>query len=495
MTKFIKSISYIPLIFFVLLSIPLFVPQTYALETPINLLREQAENTAEQAQQAQEAAQSTSDVLIDNNTIIETSKDTVKDDDIKRRIQSIFAEIASLQKVTVLVSEGVVTLSGQVPNEAQAQTAARLAKRTKGVVAVQDSIERTLTIQENLSPVLRDLKHKTASFMKALPLMGIALVVFVGMFWLGRFIASFTRLWQRILPNPFVTELFSQAIYLVFVVSGLVVALSILGAKALIGTLLGGAGVLGIAVGFAVRDSIENYISSIMLSIRQPFRAGDHVVINDLDGIVVRLTSRATILMTLEGNHLRIPNAQVFKGIILNYSTNPERKFSFELGVDADDDPVAAMKVGLDAIKMHDFVLADPPPTAIIKTVGDSNIVIDFSAWVNQQQADFFKARSLSIRSAKYALEDCGFSLPEPIYRLRFDTNLTKALEDAAQKGASLQVGGQLAERHHAEVNLTDSEVAEVMDVRPDTHLKEKVDIERMTQGEKDLLDEKSPKE
>ena len=125
--------------------------------------------------------------------------------------------------------------------------------------------------------------------------------------------------------------------------------------------------------------------------------------------------------MTLEGNHLRIPNSTVFKGIILNYTTNPERRFDFKLGVDAADDPVAAMQTGLDAVKTHDFVLEDPEPSALITDVGDSSIVIKFSGWVDQSKTNFGKARSLAIRSAMRVLEDNGFTLPEPIYRVRFD--------------------------------------------------------------------------
>src|SRR3546814_11904518 len=85
-----------------------------------------------------------------------------------------------------------------------------------------------------------------------------------------------------------------------------------------------------ISIGFAIRDTVDNYVASLMLSLRQPFRANDHVVIEGHEGRVVRLTSRATILMTLEGNHLRIPNSTVFKAVILNYPRNPERRFDFE---------------------------------------------------------------------------------------------------------------------------------------------------------------------
>ncbi len=84
----------------------------------------------------------------------------------------------------------------------------------------------------------------------------------------------------------------------------------------------------------------DNYVSSLVLSLRQPFRAGDHAVIASHEGRVARMTSRATILVTLDGNHLRIPNSIVFKAVILHYTRNPERRFEFDLGIDANDDPV-----------------------------------------------------------------------------------------------------------------------------------------------------------
>src|SRR3546814_4016438 len=114
-----------------------------------------------------------------------------------------------------------------------------------------------------------------------------------------------------------------------------------------------------------------------MLSLRQPFRANDHVVIEGQEGRVVRLTSRATILMKLEGNNLRIPNSTVFKAVILNYTRNPKWRFDFELGIDSNDDPVDGMAVGLRAICALDFVLDTPAATAIIEDVVASNIVLD----------------------------------------------------------------------------------------------------------------------
>lgn len=467
--------------------------------------------------------------ITEKDTVIETSANQVDDDDIKKRITGIFSEIEGLKAVNVTVNEGVVSLTGEAPNEKKALQAINLANRVSDVVAVEDRISRTLDVQDNVTPVITQLKQQVRGLIKALPLLLVAIVVFVVVVWFGAWVSRRQSLWKRVAPNPFVAELLSQTIKFVFVIIGLILALSFLGAEAIIGTLLGGAGVIGIAVGFAVKDTIENYIASLMLSIRQPFRARDYVDINGQEGVIVRLTSRATILMTADGNQLRIPNSEVFKATIVNFTKNPERRFTFKLGVDANDDPLAAIKVGLDAINELNFILTNPKAVAIIDEVGDSNIILEFQAWVNQTDTDLLKARSIAIREAKHALENNGFSLPEPIYRMRFNGDLEDAIKDlnkASKTGSESSVEATISaedtdestavsatELKQSQKNVADvlqkeqakqrarqilgnREVDEVLDTRPDPKLMQKVEEEIMdSAGEEDLLDKNSPQE
>ncbi|MBH0005585.1 mechanosensitive ion channel family protein [Psychrobacter sp. SWN149] len=455
-----------------------------------------------------------------NNAQIETTPTPQKDNDIRRRITGIFSEIEGLQAVNISVTQGVVTLTGETANEKKAQQAINLTNRLTDVVTVEDKINRTLDVQENVSTVYQGLKAQVANLVKALPLLLVGIIIFALVTWFGSWLSNRKKMWQRLTPNPFVAELLSQTVKVIFIIFGLILGLSLIGAETILSTLLGGAGVIGIAVGFAVKDTIENYIASLMLSIRQPFRARDHIVINGQEGIVVRLTSRATILMTLDGNQLRIPNSEVFKGTILNYTKNPERRFTFELGVDANDDPLAAIKVGLDAIHTLDFVLDEPKAIAVITNVGDSNIVLEFQTWVDQSQTDFAKARSIAIRETKHALENEGFSLPEPIYRLRFNNKLEKAFE--TMQGSTNKVASDMTvttstseptvknqndESHiddqdkkqakaRAKVILQGRSADDVLDARPNDKLMEKVEQEiAQSSDETDLLNSNSPQE
>ena len=432
-------------------------------------------------------AQTQSDIdLSDPEPVIEVAPKDETDKAIEKRIENIFDKIDSINLVTVSVSAGVVTLNGEVANEAAAKDAREIAIRTAGVVTVKDDINRTLDVSDNVGPVVKSFLKTSQNIYQALPLILISLFIFIFFVILGGFLARRKKIWQGLSPNPFLAEILSQAIRIGFWILGAIIALNLLGASSLIATILGGAGVLGIAIGFAVRDSLENYISSIMLSLRQPFRAKDHVIINDKEGIVVRLTSRATILMTMDGNHLRIPNSVVFKGTILNYTTNPERRFSFQLGVDAEDDPVSGMNVGIEAMSVHDFILTNPNPFAIIKTVGDSNIVLQFFGWVDQTNTDFGKARSQAIRSVKNALEENGFTLPEPIYRLRFDGRLPDM---------SVQESGEIKKSGTKIKQKPPLPVKDDIGVKKDTHLEEKINAERNSDLENDLLDEDRPTE
>lgn len=415
---------------------------------------------------------------------------------IAERIAGIFAELPAFGAVEVEVNEGVVSLSGTVPKPDDIARAEAIVNRVAGVVTVENGLERDLSLSVGSAGILT-LADRWNSLVRMLPLIGMALGVWLAIAFLGYLIAGLGRLWHRIAPNSFLAELIASAIRFGFTIVGLVIALDMIGATALLGAVLGGAGVIGIALGFAMRDTIENYVASLLLSLRQPFRANDWVQIDTYEGRVIRLTSRATVLMTLDGNHLRIPNGQVFKAVIVNFTRNPQRRFHFDLGVDADDDARAARQLGRDTLAGLEFVLSDPPPEARIIEVGDSNVVIRFLGWVDQRDTDWWKAQSQAIPAVKGALEDAGFGLPEPIYRLRFDPR--SATVPFAAEAATATVTPSADEPPQAKRAVRDVAASPAdEDVRPADEIAAMVEEERNRPGEeqnKDLLDHSRPVE
>lgn len=308
--------------------------------------------------------------------------------------------------------------------------------------------------------------------LELLPLLVIAVLTVAVFTLIAHFLTKGEWLFRWI-DNRFVRDMARQFTRIVLIGSGVLIALELLDATALVGATLGAAGVAGIAIGFAFRDIAENHLAGILLSLRHPFEPNDFVSIDGAEGKVVRLTSRATILLTLAGNHLRIPNSKVYKAVLVNYTQNPLRRIDFEVGVGVGEELAPAQKLGIAALSAMDAIEDEPPPLALIEGLGASSVSVHFYAWVDQRNTDFFKAQSEAIRLVKCAFDDAGIEMPAPIYQVELSREVERAAPTAARAPAM---------------------PAEAGDTAADVRLDAQVESERAAQGP-DLLDEEAPRE
>jgi small conductance mechanosensitive channel len=419
---------------------------------------------------------------IQTDQSIGVESDGTSDAAIDRRIRDILGEIEGFGDVTIEVHSGVVTAEGEVLDRAAIDQLSRIIQRVDGVVALEMEVTESTDVADRIAPAWERLKTRALNTLALAPLLLVAFLVFAVVSWIGFLVTKSEKFWRRFGPNSFITDIYRVIARLAFIVAGLVLALDILNATALIGAVLGAAGVVGLAVGFAVRDTVENFIASIMLSIRQPFRPFDYVDIEGTEGTVARLTSRATILISADGNHIRVPNATVFKSRIINYTLNPERRFDFRLGVDPSADIGTALKVANEALIALPFALNDPAPLVYTDEVVDSAVILAFQAWIDQRETKFLTARGEAIRATKAALEANGIELPEPTYRLNLPTQIVPDRTAQPAKPATP------TEPAHA---LTEGELMDVSAPKAgEDHLVRQVEEERAKNQQNDLLDE-----
>ena len=339
------------------------------------------------------------------------------------------------------------------------------------MVAIENNVRKTTDLVARLNPAVERFKDRAVQLAAFLPLALIALGVFAVIVFFGFFLARRRQPWERLAPNAFIADIYRQILRLLFVVGGLIVALDILGATALLSGILGAAGIVGLAIGFAVRDTVENFIASIMLSIRQPFRPNDTVEIEGDIGKVIRLTSRATILLSFDGNHIRIPNATVFKSRIVNYSRNDERRFVYALSVATDADLALARQLALDTLENLPFVLTHPEPAAWIDSVDDHWITLQMAGWIDQNETSVVLARGEAIRLTLAAFSAAGLSAPPPTYRLQGPE--TAHLTSTASVPKT---------KPHLTASIQDT------DATADKELEQIMDQERATLDDSDLL-------
>lgn len=406
---------------------------------------------------------------------IETTATASSDRAIERRLRGIFDEVEGLSDVRIRVNDGVVELSGEALYADQHQRAVRLAGQVQGVVEVEDKIAEVRDIGRRLAPVVDRLVERGWQLVSLLPLLLVAAAIVIAFWSLSWLIGRSEAPFRRVTRNPFLADILRQVVRAAVFIGGVVIALDVLDATTLVGTVLGAAGILGLALGFALRDTVENYIASLLLSLRQPFGRDDLVLIEGWEGVVLRLTSRATVLMTLDGNHVRIPNAVVYKSVVVNFTRNPARRFQFDVGVGTEQDLAAVQKLGAQTLQQMNGVLDDPPPSATVEALGDSSVSIRLFGWVDQRQADFLKVRSEAIRLVKQAFDAASVSMPEPIYNLRMSGD--------PQPPASAK---PVAEKQGP---------TEAIDIAPQDHLDQQIDSERHAHVEQDLLAADAPRE
>lgn len=404
---------------------------------------------------------------------------TSPDEQIAARLREVYRAIDGLEGVKVQVTGGVVALSGTTLDDAARDEAQTVAARVTGVVSVENGLQVEHRLERRIAPIVQQTEALGQRILAYLPLFLFALLVLAAFWTAGVLLTRWTNLFRRFVHNPFIEALLEQVVRLVFIIAGLVVAMSILGATALIGSVLGAAGVLGLALGFAMRDTIENYIASILLSVRRPFAPNDSVIIEGVEGRITTLNSRATIITTWDGNEVRIPNAIVYKTKIINLTHTPERRFEFVVRVPLDTEISCALAIALTAAKGVEGVLEKPSASALISGIDTAAIVLVVQGWVDQRHSDFNKVRSEAIRAVKEAFDREGIDLAEPIQNYR----ILPPDEEPQKPAAPAPTRKPSAE-----------ELREIQDTSRDTTIERKVEQQR-AKSDTDLLTEAAPRE
>ncbi|MEX2471599.1 MAG: mechanosensitive ion channel family protein, partial [Gemmatimonadota bacterium] len=324
-------------------------------------------------------------------------------------------------------------------------------------------------VETRLTPAVAQVQEYWDAFVAQLPVLAVALLV-VLLFWGASFMLGQWRrpaAWTGI--NPLLWSFISRLLRGIMVAVGLLLAFDILGITSLMGAVLGTAGIVGLAIGFAFKDIVENYLAGMLLSLRRPFSVNDLVLVGEFEGRIVRLTSRELVLLTLEGNHVRLPNAHVFKTPLTNFTINPRRLFRFDVGISVDEELQRALAVGVGTLEAMAGVMTDPPPFGRVMELGDSTVTVRFHGWVDQRFTDFLKVRSEAIRLVKAALDAEGIVMPEPTYRV-----LTRPLPERNVPAATLP-------------GDVESEAARI-DVKPDNELEKQVLDELEASDDENLL-------
>jgi len=194
--------------------------------------------------------------------------------------------------------------------------------------------------------------------------------------------------------------------------AALFVILEIAGLKGSITTALAGAGVMGIAIGFAAKDTLSNFISGIFLYSDQTFNIGDKVEIGGNTGVVTDIHLRKTIIKGYDNSIITIPNSRTAEETVINYSQMPTRRVEIPVGIAYEADIEKAEKVITEGIKKDGDYLKEPAPDVAVNGFGDFSVNLTVRAWIKNEK--YLAKKNKLTKIVKGALDTHSVEIPYP---------------------------------------------------------------------------------
>ncbi len=202
---------------------------------------------------------------------------------------------------------------------------------------------------------------------------------------------------------------------------GLFIALSIVIPTFQAGDLIQLLGISGVAIGFAFRDILQNFLAGILILLTEPFQIDDQIVFKGFEGTVENIETRATTIRTYDGRRIVIPNSELFTNSVTVNTAFDNRRLEYDVGIGYGDDIDLAKQLMLDAMHSVDEVLRDPAPDVLVMELAESTVNIRVRWWINPpRRIDDLRSRDKVITAIKKKLVANGIDLPFPTQQILF---------------------------------------------------------------------------
>jgi len=224
----------------------------------------------------------------------------------------------------------------------------------------------------------------------------------------------------------------SRVIAIAGVTLSLLMALSTMGID--INALIAALGLTSLAFGLALKDTIENAITGVLLLIQRPFKVGDVIKVSDVTGTVADIAIRTTNIKTFDGLHVVIPNRHVYNEIITNWTYYPQRRVTMTVGVAYETDLARAYQVLSETVAATPGVLAEPAPLVTVEGFDESSIRMVFRFWIDWQNTNAANLQTQLTQAIMEVARREGINIPVPIRTVLLQNPIEPAAQNATAR-------------------------------------------------------------
>jgi len=301
----------------------------------------------------------------------------------------------------------------------------------------------------NFSEATGAVQTMINGFIERLPYLAVAIVVFFIFFFFGKAVRAGVRsLAQRNRRHYNLGLVMGQLSHGLIVFIGLLIALVVAIPGFTPGQLISILGLSSVAIGFAFRDILQNFLAGILLLLSEPFRIGDQIVVGDFEGTVENIQTRATFIKTYDGRRIVIPNSNLFTNSVTVNTAYDKRRLQYDIGIGYGDDIAHAKRILLDTVRDIPDVLDDPAPDALVVKLADSSINIRLRWWVKPpRQMDILQSQDVVLEKVADTLLQNGFDLPFPTQQILFHDQTEESDGDRSRQREGWPAGKNQAPR------------------------------------------------
>lgn len=237
-----------------------------------------------------------------------------------------------------------------------------------------------------------------------------AIIVIVGRTVVRWLVKLSRKIMVRANMDPILINFSSSIINILLLLFVLIAALDQLGVNT--NSMIAVVGAAGLAIGLALKDSLQNFAAGVMLIIYRPFRIGHFVEVGGITGIVEQITIFNTVMHTPDNREVIVPNGQIYSSAITNYSARDTRRIDMVFTIDYSDDLLKAKKIMTDIVTGHQLVLAEPKALIQVRELTENGINFNVLPWVKAEDLRTVKADI--IEQIKLAFDANDISIPYP---------------------------------------------------------------------------------
>lgn len=304
-------------------------------------------------------------------------------------------------------------------------------------------------MNDAVEPTLDKLEGWAQGFFWILPNLGIALLVFL-LFLAGSW--AFRRMVVGVLRRRGHQDLgllLGGFVRWSLIVLGLLVIATIVFPSVSPANIITALGIGSVAIGFAFKDILQNWLSGLLILYRQPFRRGDQIRSGEFEGTVERVEARATVLRTYDGQRVVIPNADIYTRTVTVRTAFPKRRSEYDVGIGYGDDLGRACEIILKALDGVQGIEKDPAPEAIPWALDGSTVNIKVRWWTESHRASVVEMQGRVISAIKDALTENGVDLPFPTRVVLFHDQTEETDGDRTRQREGWPAGSRPPKARH----------------------------------------------